>query len=472
MENRFAAANKSFPYSWESSFSKVVNGRRTPSRSDLLQILIWGLEIEGLADINRVLKLAEYEVLSKKEIENLADRISTHETPAKKVNVESTAIAFSEQSTSFTIAEAEEAVSSTEALYEYPGGRVSAIRLYGAAEQCLAPKQITVQYEASSFPISREFRVAGEQRVRDLIERRDRGEIEFFDGPCARLVSLIKPSFEYLAQDGRKELKLVVGPIGWYDVERTNGVLRGKLLRGEKIDYEHWIGLSTLAHQGKVEQSRLSNIVGNAITIFTTDRQVGFQDRGERQSVGAKQLSSAVAENLHRYFDDTKPGNPSHVLHPLPPDKKLSDGPDNEKCPPVTGVLHPAAAVRRGITEETSYKMTDCIPEGGIKCTGLCFSLDALQPDLLWIVLVQLTAEQFTRKCRTEHGRDWREGRIRFVPADFKDAETQRVLARTDWIAAGKASLVRAIELIDVLGYQRGAASTKIFNVIRRHTSL
>jgi len=79
-----------------------MNGRRTPSRSDLLQILIWGLEIEDLKDISRVLKLAEYEVLSKKEIANLADRISVPGIVP--------ATGFSEQSTSLPIAEVEEVV--------------------------------------------------------------------------------------------------------------------------------------------------------------------------------------------------------------------------------------------------------------------------------------------------------------------------------------------------------------------------
>lgn len=134
--------------------------------------------------------------------------------------------------------------------------------------------------------------------------------------------------------------------------------------------------------------------------------------------------------------------------------------------------IAPSGHREAGITEEASYKMPDRIPDGGMKCTGLCFSLDALQPDLLWIVLVNLTAEEFTKKCRIEHGRDWREGRIRFVPADFKDAETQRILARPDWIAAGKASLVRAIELIDVLAHQRQISPTQVFDVIKQHTSV
>lgn len=377
-----------------------------------------------------------------------------------------------EESTALTLAEAEEAVFSTEMLYEYHGGRVSALRLYGRAEQCLAPQQIKVRYEDSNFLIPRALEVSGEERIRELTARRDRGEINFFDGPCARLLHWAEPSYESFAQDGRDHLELVLGPIGWYDVERTNGVLRNKLLKGERIDYEHWISLSALAQHGKVEVSKLANLLDNAITVFTNDGQVGYQDRGEGQSVGAKQLSSCVAENLHRYFDDTKPGDPLGVFHPLPPEMKLSDGPDNKECPSLQGELHPAAAVRRGITEETSYKMMDCVPDGGIKCTGLCFGLDALHPDLLWIVLVDLTAEQFIEKCRRESGRDRREGKIRFVPANFKDPETQRVLARPDWVAGGKASLVRAMELIDVLSYKLKVPQMKVFDVIKRHTSL
>lgn len=276
-----------------------------------------------------------------------AGAVLSNERPEASMGTQNSRITTGSESEPLTIAEAEEAVLPTEALYEYPGGRVAAIRLYGAADQGLAPKQIKVRYQDTEFEIPQVFEVPGEERIRVLTERRDRGEIEFFDGPCARLLHWTKPSFESFAQDGRQHLELVVGPIGWYDVERTNGVLRQKLLRGERIDYEHWIGLSALAHLGNVQASNLTNIIGNAITIFTTDGQVGYQDRGKRQSVGAKQLSSAIAENIHRYFDDTEPGNPLQVLHAFSPEMKLSDGPDNKKCPSVTGELHPAATVRR-----------------------------------------------------------------------------------------------------------------------------
>lgn len=65
------------PYRDSSSLSRIMNGGRIPSRSDLLQVLIWGLEMTDLEGINKILKLAEYEVLSKKETGSLFDRTST-----------------------------------------------------------------------------------------------------------------------------------------------------------------------------------------------------------------------------------------------------------------------------------------------------------------------------------------------------------------------------------------------------------
>lgn len=59
------------PYEDPSSLSRVMGGSRTPSRSDLVETLTCGFEIADSGEINRVLELADYEALSKREVEQL-----------------------------------------------------------------------------------------------------------------------------------------------------------------------------------------------------------------------------------------------------------------------------------------------------------------------------------------------------------------------------------------------------------------
>ena len=92
--------------------------------------------------------------------------------------------------------------------------------------------------------------------------------------------------------------------------------------------------------------------------------------------------------------------------------------------------------------------MTKYIPKLGIKFTGLALGLDSFAPDALWVVLVDITADQFLRLRLTKPGRDSQEGRNEFVPATFEDPATREALAHPDWVSGGKASLIRAVEVI------------------------
>jgi hypothetical protein len=110
--------------------------------------------------------------------------------------------------------------------------------------------------------------------------------------------------------------------------------------------------------------------------------------------------------------------------------------------------------------------MTDYVPDAGIKLTGFDFGLDTLQPFALWIVLVTLTAKQFEDQCVDDPGKASEEQEIRFVSAEFDAPETQQVLARKDWVPGGKASFVRAIELIAEIGQKQKIPATKVFDFL------
>ena len=120
----------------------------------------------------------------------------------------------------------------------------------------------------------------------------------------------------------------------------------------------------------------------------------------------------------------------------------------DSSCPP-RGVPHPLAAVLRGLSYEVSSRILEFVGSYAIKVTGLAFGLDSLAPDLLWIVLANVTEEEFLVMRRDRPGIEVDEGIIEFVPASFDSPRTQELLMRTDWVPAGKASLVRAIHLIE-----------------------
>lgn len=68
LKKRANENSKAVPYDDPHSVSRFFHGTRTPPRSKLLLILTWGFGITDLGEINKVLKLAKYEPLSKKEI--------------------------------------------------------------------------------------------------------------------------------------------------------------------------------------------------------------------------------------------------------------------------------------------------------------------------------------------------------------------------------------------------------------------
>jgi len=252
---------------------------------------------------------------------------------------------------------------------------------------------------------------------------------------------------------------LVLGPVGWHDMEGTNGLIREK---GQQADaYKTYVELRTIQSGNIEEGSKLSNLTGNAVTIFTCDGKVGFQIRGQRVSAVPGTITSTVDENTNRYKDDVDKEDSSRRLNTAECTDSLQ-GNDNGYRP--RGVPHPLAAVRRGIANEVSPRLLEHIGRFGIKLTGLAFGLDSLHPDIQWLALANVPAERIM-KMRCEHsGVEADEGCIKFVPASFGNKTTQELLARTDWLAANKGSLIRAIELID--NYKPNARPADVFDIL------
>jgi hypothetical protein len=74
LKNRAAEISKAPPYNNPLSLARFFRGTRKPPRPKLLRILAWGFEITDPTEINRVLKLAQFEALSEKEREDFQPR--------------------------------------------------------------------------------------------------------------------------------------------------------------------------------------------------------------------------------------------------------------------------------------------------------------------------------------------------------------------------------------------------------------
>lgn len=98
-----------------------------------------------------------------------------------------------------------------------------------------------------------------------------------------------------------------------------------------------------------------------------------------------------------------------------------------------------------------SREVTQHIGPAGLKITGVSFDLHSFHPDLLYVAAVDLTASEILELRQRRPGVGVDEGHLYFVPAEFRNADTQRALREGNWNPGGKASLVRALEIIDHL---------------------
>jgi hypothetical protein len=348
------------------------------------------------------------------------------------------------------------------------GGHASTIRLFGTADTYVMPEDLVIHYHHDqSYKIPDDLRHDAEIRIREKkTEAKEKNKV-FFNGPNVSLIhwTASPPENGAEARIERNTLELHLAPVGWFDFEGANGLIAERLDPDRPETYEPWVNLRAMTHDFSPRHSRLSNMLCNTITIFTPDGQVGYGKRRGRQSTVPSMLSCAIAENVNRFFDETDRKDYKRLINSFAYSMKASDCPGNDYDPPV-GWPHPAATVRRGINEESSQHMMDHVLDLGIKVTGIDFGLDILHPFLLWIVLVDLTAEEFMRECAIDPGKDSHEAEIKFVPADFEAAETKSLLVRKDWVPGGKASFVRALQLIDAVKTQKTMPATKAFDIL------
>jgi len=346
-------------------------------------------------------------------------------------------------------------------LYYHRDGWARAVRLVGAGSEVISVQRLKLDYRHVPFEVPDELRPRRDREVaRRVQEAREAGKL-YFDGPNTRLLNWrISPSDGDRVGLEESVLELTLGPIGWYDFDALNGIFEEAVEHPPIEFYEYYVGLTHLVTDGRVERSKLSNILDNAVALVTSDGYVGYRQRSGRQNAPGV-LTSAVAENTNRYLDDAEPSDFS-TRHNMKSDgtQDVRDAPSNYK--PV-GVPHPVAAVLRGIEEEISKTVRAKVDVSGIYVTGIAFSLDALHPSLLFAVFVDLSRDEILAACRDDPGTDYhKEGPLFFIRANREDPATRSVM-KADWIASGQAATIRALDVLHLSDGDTGS-------VIRRLT--
>lgn len=336
--------------------------------------------------------------------------------------------------------------------YCYPGGYVSAIRLFGAQAECFQEERVHFFYEHTALEIDPDLAEMKEKHIAMKVKEAEAKGKQFFNGPNTRLLRW-RANPRNDSNVGREEpvLEIHLGPCGWYDYEGLNGAVRtrvGPTAPRETLDY--YLGLEDLLTNGSVGQCKLSNIIGTATTIVSSDGYVGFQKRSDRPSAVPRALTSSVAENINRFRDEAKGGKSKDLVHPEDLRERKEKVPAPSDYKPV-GVPHPFAAARRGIRDELSPSLLQYVTTDELKLIGLDFDLASFHPDFLFIALFPIPHMQILQACREDPGVEYHEGQLGFVPADLSNKETKELLAVDTWIPSGKASLVRTLEIIRVL---------------------
>lgn len=319
-----------------------------------------------------------------------------------------------------------------EYLYWYSDQYANAIRLIGGGSQHFHYDDIVCTLSSAEYVMPKEIAETRSEVLSRLIDQAQQRKQDFFDGPCARLLSAWASVANSLTED--RKLSLEFGPLGWHDYSVVREFTDNLARKGGHALVSQFIDLQRLAQTQSVTESRLSNIVDTATTLVTTDGYLLFSRRGLSVSAAAGWHTSAIAENINRHKD------------------RWAD--DATEVLPL-----PFRAVIRGAGEELSPTIQAVFAKQPrqLICTGLSFDLHSYHPDLLFLGAVDRSLSDVISTCRHVRGKDWHEGQVR--ACSISDSESLRdILSVPTWTGGGKASLIRAIEYISAVAIESGTS--------------
>jgi len=352
------------------------------------------------------------------------------------------------------------------ALYHTELTTIRAIRVFGADAEFVPASRVRVKYRANPYIRPVVLQARAEAYCASKERKCRESNIDFFDGPAAQLLR-----WQAGTRDARMtaaeptELRLELGPVSWYDYEGCNAALAEDAASNQSFEFLNGlIGITSVVDSGDVSRNTLPNILDTAVTLVSKDEYVAYTTRGHQVTFSGR-LTSAVAENVNRYLDDTHGGNPTKLVHSRLARYRSKSRKDRNYEP--VGIPHPLAAAIRGVEEELSPDLLRFVDASNLKVTGICFDLNVFHPTLLICLAVPLTAEQIEGMCRRRPGKDHRkEVRLSFVPASEDHPETKELLARDTWLPGGQASLFRALELLAAL--KRDLSFQESFEILSR----
>jgi diaminohydroxyphosphoribosylaminopyrimidine deaminase / 5-amino-6-(5-phosphoribosylamino)uracil reductase len=158
-------------------------------------------------------------------------------------------------------------------------------------------------------------------------------------------------------------------------------------------------------------------------------------------------LTSGIAENMHRFWDDARPEKLDEPLN-RPSRLRMRDQPIDENYRPL-GVPSPILTALRGVREELSPRLHSFLERNpqSFKFLNVVFSLTRFHPFLTGIVELGLDRQTVQSIIEEAPGSDHTEfTELIYLPLDRKDEMTTQYLSKQgQWIDAGLASFASAI---------------------------
>jgi hypothetical protein len=313
------------------------------------------------------------------------------------------------------------------------------------------PLEISPRY-TYEFPVvpSDISAIADELAARAASAAAEKGT-PYFNGPAVRLISA-NESENYQAADGRevKRLVLELGPLPWHTHMLLNGFLDDPTVQlgVERLTIRERYGDPENVYNNGPDLSwcRLSNIFTILTTPVTTDGYGLVQLRSKTGVAFAPGLFiSGVSENMHRYWDESIPGDPIMRRNSLRGDGRRRV--DHLYRP--EGVPSPLLTAMRGVYEEVSSVVGEQLQATPNRFVflNLIFGLTHFHPFLVGVVELPFTRAEMERLMRESPGKDHGEGTPCFFKLCRGDPDTAKMVAeKARWYPPGLAAFITSVQ--------------------------
>lgn len=316
------------------------------------------------------------------------------------------------------------------------------------------PFEISVLYKHDPLRIPLKVRPYYDDFVRTLHAEAKADPMKYhnyFNGPNVRLVRATEANSRQLPTG--EELRGVVlhlAPVCWDEFTVLNRQIDKELFpnEGKKTIRQLYASEEKLYAKGAdLSWCQLSNILTINMTPITRDGYCLIDIRSRHGvSTGAGQLANSVHENMHRYLDDSPPGDLTQRLNPI---GKASEHKDVDPMYSPEGVPSPLLTAQRGMYEEIGEELYWRFrnESGRFKFLNIIMDLEYFNPHLVGIIETGLTKDEIQEITEGSIGKDHTEkAAVHYLKMDTNDPETMRIVSDLEhWSAAGLSAVITAI---------------------------